>query len=330
MKKIILKVFKVFINFVPSSSARKRLRKDLDNIFNFGLLTFIKYCKIKNGKFKRENIVFENEIAIVAIMKNEGPYLDEWICYHLIMGVEKFYLYDDESTDDTKEILKKYIEKGIVDYTYFPGPKHGRNKQLDCYGQTIKKYANKIKWVCAVDLDEFIVCKNSTLKEFLKSFDGFSQIFIRWKVYGSSGHKTKPAGLVLENYKHRADDKYRETYAKAIVNPRDFISTKSSHGFYVKGISVDANKNIVNPEIFFSMPVAALSLPIDKIWINHYYIKSFEEYMQRGKRGGVLDSFTHRNAELKRFFLQDKSDVFDAMDENIVSAVKKKICEFSV
>jgi hypothetical protein len=48
---------------------------------------------------------FEHEIAMVSIAKNEGPYLKEWIEYHKLVGFTKFYFYDNESTDNTREIL---------------------------------------------------------------------------------------------------------------------------------------------------------------------------------------------------------------------------------
>ena len=44
-------------------------------------------------------------LSVVAIMKNEKPYLKEWLEYHLMQGVEHFYLCDNDSTDGSKEYL---------------------------------------------------------------------------------------------------------------------------------------------------------------------------------------------------------------------------------
>lgn len=33
------------------------------------------------------------DLSIVAIIKNEGQYIEEWVRYHIIAGVQKFYLY---------------------------------------------------------------------------------------------------------------------------------------------------------------------------------------------------------------------------------------------
>lgn len=47
-----------------------------------------------------------NYLSICAVIKNEGPYLEEWIEFHRIQGVEHFYLYDNGSADQTKDILE--------------------------------------------------------------------------------------------------------------------------------------------------------------------------------------------------------------------------------
>ena len=49
--------------------------------------------------------LFLYDLAVVAIFKNEGRYLDEWLAYHLLAGVEHFYLYNNDSSDNYKEVL---------------------------------------------------------------------------------------------------------------------------------------------------------------------------------------------------------------------------------
>jgi hypothetical protein len=44
-------------------------------------------------------------LAMCAIAKNEGRYLQEWIEYHKLLGVEMFYIYDNESTDNTQSCI---------------------------------------------------------------------------------------------------------------------------------------------------------------------------------------------------------------------------------
>ena len=54
------------------------------------------------------------KLSIGALFKNESHSIKEWLEHYLYQGVEHFYLVDDDSTDNTREILKPYVEKGIV------------------------------------------------------------------------------------------------------------------------------------------------------------------------------------------------------------------------
>ena len=102
--------------------------------------------------FKKEK-AFEVNLSITAIIRNEAPYIKEWLEFHKLVGVERFYIYDNESTDNIKEVLQPYIEKGEVVYKYFPGEK----MQFAAYNDSIKVNRYNTKYMAFIDLDEFIV-----------------------------------------------------------------------------------------------------------------------------------------------------------------------------
>jgi len=133
---------------------RKKLRILLKNIqyFPISIPIFVSYL-INN------NNIFEDELSVVSIMKNEGPYLKEWIEYHKLVGVDRFYLYDNGSTDNTKEVIAPYINNRTVIYVEMScvNSMGGGYLQMFAYNQTVKKYKNKTRWLAAIDLDEFIV-----------------------------------------------------------------------------------------------------------------------------------------------------------------------------
>jgi len=119
-------------SFIPSKIIRRRVR----SIIIFGI---IKYCKLIKQEQSR---IFDNFLSIVAIAKNEGIYFKEWIEYHRLVGVEKFYIYDNESSDCTKDILQPYIDKGVVEYTYFPGSGVQLNAYIEIVCRDIKMIQN--------------------------------------------------------------------------------------------------------------------------------------------------------------------------------------------
>src|SRR4029079_6813486 len=56
-------------------------------------------------------------LSVVAIVKNEVRYLEEWLDFHCLVGCSHFYIYDNGSTDGTADLLRKYECKGIVTVT---------------------------------------------------------------------------------------------------------------------------------------------------------------------------------------------------------------------
>lgn len=50
--------------------------------------------------------------------KDFGRFLPEWIAYHYAIGVDEISVFDDDSVDDTREVLEPFIKTGIVNYTY--------------------------------------------------------------------------------------------------------------------------------------------------------------------------------------------------------------------
>jgi hypothetical protein len=59
-------------------------------------------------------------LTVATMMKNQRRWLREWIEFHLLMGVEHFLIYDNNSTDFPEEVLRHYIRRGIV--THIPWP----------------------------------------------------------------------------------------------------------------------------------------------------------------------------------------------------------------
>ena len=99
--------------------------------------------------------LFPYDLAVVAILKNEAPYLKEWLDYHLLAGVDHFYLYDNDSPDNQAEVAEPYIEAGLVDYFYLPGQK----MQLPAYNDALKKFKFQSRYMAFIDCDEFVYPK---------------------------------------------------------------------------------------------------------------------------------------------------------------------------
>ena len=110
MKKVYAEII---AGMIPCKMARNRWR----GILRYGVFKALRLmCRLHHN-----HSLPQYYLAVCAIAKDEGPYFKEWIEWHRKQGVDKFYVYDNESTDCTKEVLEPYIKSGLVEYTYFPG-----------------------------------------------------------------------------------------------------------------------------------------------------------------------------------------------------------------
>lgn len=202
---------------------------------------------------------FKHELAVCAIMKDEGPYLKEWLDYHILVGVQHFYLYDNGCTDDTDDILKSYIEAKVATLIRFPGERMQKNAYNDC----IARFYNEAKWIAVIDLDEFIVpCTADSITEILKNVDNdCDQISLDWIIFGSSGLQKYEPRPVIERFTRRGTKFWLE---KSIVNPRH-VYGMDVHCHFVLGKTIRLPNNILR--------------------VNHYHCKSWEEYLKKSSRG---------------------------------------------
>jgi hypothetical protein len=58
--------------------------------------------------------------AIVTTMKNEGPFILEWIAYHRAIGVDDFLIYTNDCTDGTDTMLQMLMAKGLCQWRENP------------------------------------------------------------------------------------------------------------------------------------------------------------------------------------------------------------------
>lgn len=97
-------------------------------------------------------------LAFVLIAKNEAPYIEEWINFHHKQGVSHFIIYDNDSTDNFHEVLKPYIDSGLVTYKLLSG----KARQLDAYNMALHDYGRKFKYMAMIDADEFMFVRRNT------------------------------------------------------------------------------------------------------------------------------------------------------------------------
>lgn len=271
-------------------------RNQWRGILRYGLFNAFRLKR----RMRNEHTPPASYLSVCAIAKNEGPYFKEWLEWHLGKGVEKFYIYDNESTDGTRELLEPYIRSGIVDYKYWPG----HRQQLAAYDDCLENNRLSSRWMAFIDLDEFIVpVRDASIPEFLKGLELFAAVEINWLVYGSGGRKDKTPGTMMERFRfHSKPEHYLNRHVKSIVNPRRVFTMIGCHEVArISGDTADSHGQPVRRHFREREPQQ------DVIRINHYAVRSYEEFIEKQARGRA--SGTQPTVKPEYFIQYDLNDI---------------------
>lgn len=245
------------------------------------------------------------EVAICAIFKDEGQYLKEWIEFHLIVGVEHFYLYNNNSTDNYVEILQPYIDSGIV--TLIDWPK--KQSQMEAYYDCYQNYKNDSHWIGFIDLDEYVIPNDyDSIIDFLNQFHNKRPVvLIYWKYMGSSGKiKRDNHGLITEDF-YIGWNKYANI-GKVFFNTDYGYLYEYKHNNYMHLMWGKLGNWYFPPVNAFDKicwrRIDSVNTEHMPIQINHYLVKTYNEYVEKkSKRGGGVHDVSMHNYDY--FFKHD-------------------------
>ncbi len=264
-------------------------------------------------------------IGIVAPVKDEAPFLLEWIAYHRALGVEHFLIGDNGGDDGTSELLQALAAAGVIRRTDWLGV---RALQKSFYETSIPLMVDLVDVVAMIDADEFLRPLNG-----LDNIpEAIAEIFARpeaaaaslhWASYGSSGRDEPGEGLVIERFTYRAPEaNILNRFYKTVVRPECFggviaHKVRLTDGEYVNDLGV---ANHLSP---LTEAVLANSVNWNRLRVDHFVVKSRAEFAAKRRRGraSTIDGIHH-----DRFFEErDRNEVFDPMPADFIARTKAEI-----
>jgi len=217
-------------------------------------------------------------LSLCCIIKNER-YLEEFLIYYRILGVEHFYIYDNESSIPIKDRLKNNFYKNMITVIDFPG----KCQQVKAYNHFLNTYRNDTMWVIIVDGDEYICPKKHfSLRDFLDEYKDAHAIGINWIMFGTSFHDKKQDGYLVDKYRYcqSSQNQHIKTICKPSYTKRIDIHNVE---LYDSNKYIDPKRNIIKGPFNHNYTT-------DIIQINHYCGKSIEEIYDKYNRGNA-DSY---------------------------------------
>ena len=251
-------------------------------------------------------------LSVVAIMKDEGPYLREWIEFHRLVGVEHFVLYDNDSSDQTHDVLAPYVRQGCVEVIPWPNFLAGANAQHLAYAHAAVHLAGRARWLVTLDLDEFLFSPtHADLVSVFHEYDDLPGLGIFLRCFGPNGHEKQPDGSSLEAYLTRVpDSSWEGRQYKSAVQPELVRSVVGARRFHLVGTEAHGFDEERRP-LVANLGDEHCSA---KLRINHYATRSLAElHAKVARRYFGSDAKVEARREEK---LQQHAKLFDCEIED--------------
>jgi capsular polysaccharide biosynthesis protein len=243
-----------------------------------------------------------SKIACVAIVKNEERHIAEWLAWQFLIGFDTVLLLDNVSTDRTKEVARGLSPRHDVRIIDWPtGVEDFQNK---AYGFAARLLAGEFVWTAFFDTDEFLVLDEGLDLKTCLAARPEPAIAVSWAMFGSSGHRQMPDGLVIENFRYRSSPEFAPNkHVKSIVRPERVRRALNAHAFEVDGDYAD----IKGKPVIWEFPGYLAAAPdYSGARHNHYFTRSWAHWLEKVARG-----FPGAGRTEQEFFEYDRNEIFD-------------------
>ena len=260
---------------------------------------------------------------IVGCMKNEAPYIVEWVAYHRAIGFDNFIIYSNNSEDGTGAILDRLAAMGVLEHRKNDNWR-GKSPQQHALNQSLKEpLVQRATWIAHIDVDEFINIQtgNGTLDALFEATQGATNIAMTWRLFGHNGVIGISDAPVIEQFTTAAPRfvpkphtawgfktlmKNIGAYQKLSCHrPNKLVEAKRDAVSWVNG----SGQPIDDPIKDRGWRSEMRSIGYDLVQLNHYALRSAESFLVKRQRGRALH--VDRSIGLNYWIRMDWSDCED-------------------
>lgn len=248
-----------------------------------------------------------SENLIITCMKNEAPFILEWVAHHRAIGFDHMLVFTNDCDDETNEILDALAVHGYVTRMDNPykelGSGYNPQKGALKFAESLDLVKNA-EWILVSDVDEFlnIHVGDGDLKSLFDATPDTDIISMQWRLFGNSFHNSFEDVSIIENYTYCAP-----TFCPAPIQAWGFKSMFRSEGGtfgggYARiGVHRPLKRKVKTPAKW----VAGSGKPVpedyaekgwrfgirdhgyDVVTLNHYSVRNAESFLVKRDRGRV-------------------------------------------
>lgn len=251
-----------------------------------------------------------NGVCVVASVRNEGVYLPHWIDYHRRLGVDHFFIYQNNNTDGSDPLLGLLNMLPFV--TVYNNTVEGSaaSPQERAYTHafiTGAQPARGYEWCFIMDIDEYITLSpayGGSFKAFLQTIPGHvSSVSLCWQFARPTPVHSATDLLVPlpQRNPQLMDQKYiGEGYRllKTLFRTKDVLTTTPHFPLWQEGVSPTCllsdtlpHEYKHNPPPFINNPMFTDRLCRVGAMVLHYFSKSPTEFFLKTCRSRGFDAY---------------------------------------
>lgn len=253
---------------------------------------------------------------IVTTMRNEAPFILEWVAYHRSIGVTDFVVYTNDCDDGTVELLDALVERNLITAHIdnpFRSSAAGDWQRAALWDLQESELADEVDWLIPMDVDEFmnIHVGNGHFADLVRERPDADMISMIWKLFGNNFISEYTDRFVTEQFDRSArDDSARPSLAwgfKTAFKPKSIKGVWSVH----RPKKIEDQKDRLNWYFGSGKKVEGRyfkggwradrkTAGYDLVTLNHYSLRSAESYLVKKHRGRV--NHTKDDQDIGYFF----------------------------
>lgn len=273
----------------------------------------------------------------VGCMKNEAPYILEWVAYHRAIGFDNFLIYTNGCTDGTDQILSRLMQLGVVQHRDNDGWQGNSPQQWALDSALEEPVIRDAEWIAHFDVDEFVNvrCGNGTLDDFFAHVPEATNIAMTWRLFGHNGVRELSDDMVIAQFDHAAPKycpkphtawgfktMFRNIGAYQKISchrPNKLRKGKAEAVHWVNGSGQQITREVLKN----GWRNSRKSIGYDLLQLNHYALRSAESYLIKRQRGRALH--VDRSIGLNYWVRMDWSDHRDVTIQRNIPRVRAEM-----
>lgn len=274
----------------------------------------------------KQHVSPHGRVTAVSMMKDEGPFVLEWVAHHLAVGFTDLVVYTNDCSDGTDDMLIRLEELGLAHHRRNDIPEGMRPQPSALKYAQGEPLVHASDWLLVFDADEFLCIRHgdgsidgmiSSAKEV-----GANGIVITWRIYGSGGVHEWSRSPVTEQYLYAAPPMWNKGWGVKTLFQFDpdywnlGIHRPKIKNKHLKTEFPDTVKWLNGSgrpmEDYFKFRgwrSIVRTVGYDWAQMNHYAVKSIDSYAIRKFRGNVNFKKDKYNSDY--WALQDRNEVLD-------------------